>query len=313
MTLILCPRKLDEKIEKKIKDVSDEIELIATDDKNIISKHWPKMEILFSGRLSAKELKEAKNLKWVQATSAGVDYYMFDEFINSNVKLTNVRGMHGRTISEHVLMMMLVISRNLTTAFNNQNKKIWERYEADLILNKKLVIVGLGGIGKELAKVASSMGLEIIGVDINDPELSYIKKVYKPENLQEALSLGDFIVIATPLTDETYHLISENEFNAMKKTAAFINIARGKVVDQNALYQILKDKKIANAAIDVFEEEPLDTDSPLWNLDNIIITPHVAGTMPEYMENASDIFVENLKLYLKNEHLKNLVDKTLQF
>ena len=108
-------------------------------------------------------------------------------------------------------------------------------------------------------------------------------------------------------------MISKEEFNSMKKTATFINIARGKVVDQDALYKALYENVIANAAIDVFEEEPLEKTSPLWDLDNIIITPHVAGTMPEYMDNASDIFVENLKLYLQGKELNNLVDKSLQF
>lgn len=313
MTLILCPRELDEKIIKKINKASDGIELIATKDEDLIEKYWPKMDILFSGRLNAKELSKAKNLKWIQATSAGVDYYMFDEFIDSDIKLTNVRGMHGQTISEHVLMMMLAISRNLPTALSNQAKTVWNRYSADLIYDKKLVIVGLGGIGKKLAELASKIGVEVIGVDIKDPNLSYVEKVYHSDKIKDALSKGDFVVIATPLTEETYHMISNEEFNSMKKTATFINIARGKVVDQDALYKALKENVIANGAIDVFEEEPLEETSPLWDLDNIIITPHVAGTMPEYMDNASDIFVENLKLYLQGKKLNNLVDKSLQF
>jgi len=313
VTLIVCPRKLEKKIEKKIKDVSDNINLIATDDKDVIEKYWPDMDILFSGRFTSEELSKAKNLKWVQATSAGVDYYMFEEFINSDIKLTNVRGMHGRTISEHVLMMILALSRNLPTAFSNQHKKVWERYQADLVVNKKLVIVGLGGIGKELANIAAKFGLEVLGVDLKDPKLNYIQKVFHSENLKEALAIADFVVIATPLTDETYHLISDEEFSSMKNSATFINIARGKVVDQKALFNALKNKDISNAAIDVFEEEPLSQESPLWDLDNIIITPHVAGTMPEYMNNASDIFVENLKLHLENKQLINLVDKNLQF
>lgn len=313
MTLILCPRELDDSILEKINNVSDEVKLIATKDEKVIEKYWPKMDILFSGRLNSEELSKAKNLKWIQATSAGVDYYMFDEFIDSEVKLTNVRGMHGRTISEHVLMMMLAISRNLPTALANQEKKVWNRYKADLIYDKKLVIVGLGGIGQKLAELASKIGVKVIGVDINDPSLPFVEKVYHSDKIKEALSKGDFVVIATPLTEETYHMISKEEFNSMKKTATFINIARGKVVDQDALYKALYENVIANAAIDVFEEEPLEKTSPLWDLDNIIITPHVAGTMPEYMDNASDIFVENLKLYLQGKELNNLVDKSLQF
>ncbi|MFP4457404.1 MAG: D-2-hydroxyacid dehydrogenase [Clostridia bacterium] len=313
MTLILCPRELDESIFEKISNISEEVKLIASEDESIIEKYWPKMDILFSGRLDAEKLNKAKNLKWIQATSAGVDYYMFDEFIDSDVKLTNVRGMHGQTISEHVLMMMLAISRNLTTAMENKSKKIWDRYQADLICDKKLVIVGLGGIGQKLAELANKLGIEVIGVDINDPKLPYVEKVYHTKNIKEALSIGDFVVIATPLTEETYHMISNEEFEAMQNSATFINIARGKIVDQDALYKALSEKEISNAAIDVFEKEPLEKDSPLWDLDNIIITPHVAGTMPEYMDNASDIFIKNLKRFLEDKELINLVDKSMQF
>lgn len=313
VTLILCPKKLDQEIIDKITSVSNDIKLVATDDEEQIAELWPKMDILFNARPNAEELTRAKNLKWIQVAYAGVDSFMFDEFIDSEIKLTNVRGMHGQTISEHVLMMMLVISNNLFTAYENQKVKLWNRYERDLISAKKLVVVGLGGIGKHLAKLASNIGMEVIGVDLKDPKLPYLEDFYQTENMKEALKLADFIVIATPLTEETYHFISTDEFDAMNDNATFINIARGKVVDQEALYLALVNKKIKNAAIDVFEREPLETDSPLWQLDNIIITPHIAGTMPEYMESATDIFVENLKLYLADKPLNNLVDKKLQF
>ncbi len=313
MLNILSPAELSQEIQDEIQSVSKDINLYVTKDEEELEILWPNIDIMFSGRITPEILTKAKNLKWFQATSAGVDRYMFKEFIESNILLTNVRGMHGQTISEHVLMKMLTISRKLPLALKQQEQKVWNRYEVDLLYDKNILIIGLGGIGKRVAELTNALGMNVYGVDINTNQADYVKKVYTPKDLKEALPQADFIVLAPPLTDETYHMISDDEFSCMKENVVFINISRGKVVNQASLIKALEANMIGFAALDVFENEPLEESSPLWDMNNVIITPHIAGSMPNYLNNATKIFIRNLKKFINNEPLDNLVDKDVQF
>ncbi len=313
MLKILSPAELSEDIQNKIISVSDNIELYVTKEEKELEKLWPEIDIMFSGRLTPEILKKAKNLKWFQATSAGVDRYMFDEFIKSDIALTNVRGMHGQTIAEHVIMKMLAIYRNLPLALKQQNQKVWSRYNVNILFGKTILIVGLGGIGKRIAEITSHFGMNVIAVNRSQNSYEFANQIYKTDELHKALSLADFVIIATPLTDKTYHMISTEEFKAMKESSIFINIGRGPVVDQKSLIKALEEKEISFAALDVFENEPLEEESPLWNMDNVIITPHMAGDMPNYIDNATDIFVKNLKLFIQEKPLLNIVNKKEQY
>ncbi len=178
----------------------------------------------------------------------------------------------------------------------------------DELAGKTLGIIGLGSIGMEIARKGKCFGMNVIGIKKTHENVRWVDEVYTPENLDIVLGESDYLVLCVPATDETKNLIGERELKKMKISAYLINIARGDVIDENALIRALKEKWIAGAAIDVTREEPLSPDSPLWELDNLIITPHVAGSSPYYWDRAVDIFVENLKRFFQGEELINVVD-----
>lgn len=265
---------------------------------------WPK-------RNPDELLHPDSKLKWVQTWSAGVDYLPQDLFKERNILLTNTSGIHAIPISEMILGMMLSISRNLKRAAVHQSRGKWDANEDNMseLHGKTIVIVGVGEIGKATAKLAEAFGMNVIGVRRSGKEVPHVSKMVSMEGLEEVLAEGDYVVNILPLTDDTRHLFNEQAFAAMKKEACFINVGRGATVDTSALLKALQEKQIASAALDVFEEEPLPSDHPLWSMDNVLITPHIAGSTPYYKERAFEIFIENLKAYVKNETLpRNLVD-----
>ncbi|MCJ7497452.1 MAG: D-2-hydroxyacid dehydrogenase, partial [candidate division Zixibacteria bacterium] len=201
-----------------------------------------------------------------------------------------------------------------------QIQKIWT---FDEVMNKRfelrgktLGIVGLGSIGIALSKKGKCFGLEIVGMKNRlrkGERIRYVNKIFLKEKLSELLKLSDFVALTLPLTEETFHLIGEKELAQMKSSAYLINTSRGKIVDEKALIKALENKKIAGAGLDVFEEEPLNPDSKLYGFENVIITPHIAGSMEDYFQKVAQIFEENLKRFLSGRKMINLVDKKLGY
>jgi D-2-hydroxyacid dehydrogenase (NADP+) len=312
MKIIVSPRKLPQYIVKQIEQVHKDIKLIATEDNDILEEYWPKAEIIFSGKIKADTLAKCKNLRWIQETSAGIERYFYPEFLKRDIILTNVRGMHGQTISEHIFMMMLAHTRQLKKYIHQQQNHTWKKHEIDevrLLQNKVLLIIGLGGIGQKTAQIATAFGMRVEGIANTPKNLPYVKKTYVPDMLKQALPTADFIVISVPLTEKTKGMISTAEFSLMKRDAFMVNIGRGLLIDQQAMIKALKEGEIGGAGLDVFSNEPLEEDSPLWDMENVIITPHMAGHMPDYLGEATKIFCSNLLCYLEGRELINLVDK----
>ncbi len=287
----------------------DSLIIIPTEDTKKITSDLGSADIIITSPFHQHliDLKLAKNLKWVHLSSAGVtDMAKF--LAPTKIMLTNSSGVHPIPISETVLGYMLMFGRRLNVAYRNQiiNKK-WSR---DLSQNKgfelkgKTVgIVGLGRIGKEIEKVSKGIGMNVISVSHSD----------KKTQLVNLLKSSDFVVDCLPLTDETLGFFSLNKFKHMRKDSYFINIGRGKTVIEKDLILALKDGIIAGAGLDVFEVEPLPDSSPLWKLENVILTPHVSGWTPYYTDRVIDIFCENLKGYLKGKSMPTLVDKKRRY
>lgn len=313
MTLIVAPRELPVHLKEKITAVSPNVKLITTDDKDVLARYWPQMEILLGGRMDKELLLQCPNLRWVQTTSAGVERYLFPEFRDSDIRLTNVRGMHAQTITEHIFMFMLALARHLRLYIVQQKAHYWNRQEVELLFNKNLLIIGLGGIGQHAAQLGNAIGMKVTAVDVTDKQLPFVEKTYLPSQLNLALATADYVVMAAPHTKDTNQMMGEAQFATMKETAFFINIGRGKTVDESALIEALQNRVIAGAGLDVFETEPLPKDSPLYDMSNVLITPHMAGNMPDYMDHAVEIFCENLERYLKGQPLHNEVDKQAGF
>ena len=264
--------------------------------------------LVISGLWENKLLQSASKLKFVQSISAGVEQYDIELFKKYGVLLASGKGGNSNAVSQHVMAVILSFSRQLHLCRDNQIKKHWREmignpnFREDELSDKTMLIVGFGNIGKMISKYASVFGMRIIATRRHlEKESENGVMVYSHELLPELIPSADVIVLACPLTDETTHLFSASEFKLMRQTAYFINVSRGKIVDEEALVFALKNKLISGAGVDVMFEEPLPKDSPLWSLKNVILTPHTAGETRRYEDNILDILIENLKLLDKND------------
>jgi phosphoglycerate dehydrogenase-like enzyme len=270
-------------------------------------------EVIYGLRFPENILERAPHLKWVQTSSAGVDTLVGTKLWQSDVILTTTSGIHIIPMREHVFGLMLMFVKHAPVYFANKQTKVWKQHMPDLLCGKTLGVVGLGRIGEGIARMAKAFEMKVVATrrHVTEQEISAaVDTLYPADKLPEVLGESDFVVVTVALTEKTRKLIGESELQAMKSTAYIINIARGSVIDEAALTKALKEKWIAGAGLDVFEKEPLPQDSELWTLPNVIITPHVAGIMPDYNARAMEIFCENLRRYLAGQPLINVIDRT---
>lgn len=302
------------------KRLREKVDLIRSENKERLKEIIPEAEILVCFSIDPKTFRLAGNLKWIHAAFVGVNSILFPELLESKVLLTSSRGMHGDTVSDHVMAMILAFAKGLVPSWECKNQRKWcpievmrKRFEPQ---EKLLGIVGFGTIGESLARKAKAFGMKVMATKNRVKRGEKIKNVDKllpGEKFREFLCTADFVVLTVPLTKETYHMIGWKELACMKETAILINVARGSVVDEKALIEALEKKKIAGAGLDVYEEEPLSAKSKLWKLDNVILTPHVAGSRRDYFKKVGEIFKINLNRYLDKKPLLNLFDKKLGY
>lgn len=275
-------------------------------------------EVVVCSSLPAELLNEAQKLKWVSFWHAGLEKKLTPELLRGNILITNASGVHGPNIAEHVLAMMLMFTRRMPFYFKAQLEGRWAHSDDELptggnigeLTGKTLGIIGLGRIGEALAERAKSFGMKIIAVK-RDPQSRHdsgvpIDALYSLAELPVVLEQSDHIAICLPLTAETEHLFNREMLALISPKAFLYNISRGSIIKQTALVEALEAKKIKGAGLDVFEDEPLAADSSLWHLDNVILTPHVAGFTPHYFERAAKLFVADLKRYVSGQPLENL-------
>ncbi|MGX7245853.1 NAD(P)-dependent oxidoreductase [Enterococcus quebecensis] len=254
---------------------------------------------------------DTSQLKWVQSISAGVDMYDLDCFWEKEILLSNSSGIHSISISEHVLGVLLSEFRGIRTSITNQEKQKWTRNNISYrqLSAQKMMIVGTGHIGQQLAIFAKGLGIEVYGVNTSGHPTNGFIECYSHKNMSRIVNEMDIIVNIVPLTDDTYQMYNERMFLAMKSGTVFVNVGRGASVNTSDLIQALYAGKISFAALDVFEEEPLPEDSPLWRMDNVLITPHISGLTPEFKTQLLSIFMKNLKQFLTDKTLsKNKID-----
>lgn len=269
-------------------------------------------EVIYGILMPENLIKRAPRLKWLQTMSAGVDRFMKMDIWQSPVTITGVSGIHATPIGEFALEFMLMFAKRAPQCFRMQQKHEWGRYMPGVLRGKTVGIVGLGAIGKEIARLSKAFGMNTIATRrsvTKQKTARHVDILLPASRLNELLAESDYVVVATPLTPETRGLIGEKELRTMKPGAYIINIARGSIIDPDALVRALEEKWIAGAGLDVTSPEPLPPDSPLWDFENVILSPHVAGGMEDYMGQANRIFCENLKRYLNGEKLLNIIDK----
>lgn len=280
----------------------------------------PDADILVCFSVEKDAFLSAKKLKWIHVAYVGVNTFLFPELLKSKVLLTSSRGIHGDTVSDHVMAMILAFAKGLVPGWSCKRRRKWcqleimrERFEPQ---EKLLGIVGYGTIGESLARKAKAFGMKVMATKNRvkrGEKLKNVDRLLPKDRFHDFLCDADFVVLAVPLTKETHHMIGKEELACMKESAILINVARGGVVDEKALVDALAKKKIAGAGLDVFEEEPLSPKSKLWDLDNVILTPHIAGSRRDYYKKVGEIFRINLNRYLSGKQLLNLFDKRLGY
>jgi phosphoglycerate dehydrogenase-like enzyme len=299
---LVITHNVEPKIIEQVKTIIPDWDLITGKDKEIWEGHLKDAEVIAGWKKGMEKvcLEEDSKLKWLQTWSAGVDSHPLEKFEAKNIMLTSANGVHTFPISETIFSLMLALTRKIHTYVKNQQEKIWNHSNLKGEIHRKTVgIIGVGTIGKETAKIAKAFGMTVLGVRRSGESEEFVDKMYTIDQLNTLLPECDYVVITLPLTKETRHLFTKEQFNQMKPTAFFVNIGRGEIVVEKDLIEALQNGVIAGAGLDVFEKEPLSEENPLWEMDNVIITPHSAGSTEFYNQRVlENIFIPNLKTYV---------------
>jgi D-2-hydroxyacid dehydrogenase (NADP+) len=273
-----------------------------------IQKHVEKMDILVTVyRVSDELLKQAVKLQWIQVMTAGVNYLLDRPSLKKEVIVTSCRGIHGPQMSEMAILLMLALNRDFPQVVRNQDLRQWQRWPGKLLFQKQVAILGMGVIGEAIADKCKCFGMTVLGIDIVERKIASVDAFFRPDKLPEVAEQVDYLILVAPSTPETRGIVGAKVLSRMKSNAYLINIARGELVDEEALIEALEGGGIAGAALDALSVEPLPADHPLWRLKNVIITPHVGGMSDIYCEQTLPIIEENLRRFIRGER-KNLIN-----
>ena len=294
------------------------LQITQRDSYEGIEEYLRDAEIIFSGSLRPEQFAAARNVRWIHAPSAAVHQLLFPELVKSDVVVTNSREVHGPVVAEHVMALIFALAKKIPQAALFQQKHIWgqeaiwnEGPRPREIAGATVGLIGVGSIGGRVAQMASAVGMRVIAVreHVEKGKPEGVQAIFEPAALDEMLKQSDYVVIAAPLIDETHELINAERLAVMKPEACLINVGRGAQVNESALIAALRSRRIAKAALDVFEQEPLPPDSPLWDVENLLITPHIAGLTDKVWHRHYDLFSDNLRRYLARQPLRFVVDK----
>jgi phosphoglycerate dehydrogenase-like enzyme len=286
-------------------------------DENTLRAFLPEADVAFSAAIDRAAFASRPRLKWVQSPATGVGGMLGPELIASPIVVSSARGVRARAIAEHVIGMTIALARQLPLVLRRQVEHAWALDEIEssgtvlTLQGRRMAIVGLGAIGLEASRIAAALGMRVSAIRrrIDLPVPPSVEETLPPERLHELLARTDVIVLSAPLTAETTRLIDQAALQHVKRGAFLINVGRGKLVDDDAVVQALRDGRLGGAALDVFTKEPLDRSSAYWDLPNVIVTPHIAGAMEDYWTPLVELFSENLRRFERNEPLLNVVDK----
>jgi phosphoglycerate dehydrogenase-like enzyme len=316
---------------KQIEEVSPRLEVVsqvATLLEEVPEEVWGGVEVLYTHKV-LPEVNQVPDLNWIQFHRAGNDRYLQAPIVHKpGLVATTLSGAAVPQVTEHVFEMILALGHRMLRAIEFRESKTWpedrgERFSSQELNQSTIGILGYGSIGREVARLAQAFGATVLAMKYDamiprdrgylmegsgDPEGDLVHRLYPPQALPSLLKECDFLVICLPLTDETRNMITARELASMKPTAYIVDVSRGGVIDHADLIEALQAGVIAGAALDVFPEEPLSADNPLWRLSNVILTPHIAGMSPHYNQRAVALFVENLERYIAGQDLLNQID-----
>lgn len=313
LLISLPPARMPEAQIARVRAAAPDMQVVVAHERVEIERVLDEAEIV-AGWFPHDLLPQARRLRWLQEWGAGVDWLLRQpEAAELDFTLTNASGVHAIQISEQIIGYLLAFARQLPQAIRAQQRREWQSAKREQVFElagKTMLLIGVGAIGERTAAIASALGMRVLGIRRNPAgELPGIAAMYGPERLLDLLPEADCVVLTIPLSRDTQGMIGERELRAMKPTSHLINIGRGGTIQETVLIQALREGWIAGAGLDVFEQEPLPEASPLWELDNVIITAHYAGMSPAYDERAMAIFLDNLERYRAGQPLRNVVDK----
>ena len=307
---------------ERIRRYYPKLNVVASTSYDGIEGELADADIAFAGSLRPEQFKLARRLRWIHSPSAAVHQFLFPELLASDVVLTNARQVHGPVVAEHVVGLLFALAKQIPDALRYQQKHIWAqgiiwsgRSRPRELSGATIGLVGLGSIGRSVAKLTSCLGMRVIAVrehaERDKPE--FVDQVLPVARLDEMLGRSDYVVLSPPLTPATQGMIGRDQLSSMKPEAYLINVGRGPLVKEEELVVALKERQIAGAALDVFEKEPLPQDSALWDLENLLITPHTGGMTEKLWERHFTLFSENLERFLRGQPMLGLVDKRLGY
>jgi phosphoglycerate dehydrogenase-like enzyme len=315
--LVLCPSDLP--VLRLLEPLRAVAEVIISNDQATLMKAAPRAQVILVSGIDAAQLnlpdlwKRAAALRWIHSLMTGVEKLLFPALIESPIPLTNARGVFKRSLAEFAILGILFHTKKVRRLIDNQRSRRWDDFTVGWADQRVMGVVGFGAIGRECALLAQGMGLKIHAFQRRPPKAPdpLVERVFGPGELHGMLEGIDVLLCAAPLTPDTHHLISDAEFDVMQPTALIINVGRGPVIDESALVRALQAQKIAGASLDVFEHEPLPETSPLWGMDNVLISPHCTDRTidPDFMDLSMQVFIDNFHRYRQGQPLENIVDK----
>jgi phosphoglycerate dehydrogenase-like enzyme len=310
---IVITHILEQNLIDQIIEIIPDWTIIIGKDREIWQEHIHDAEIIAGWKKGIEKdcLAPHSKLKWLQTWSAGVDSLPLETLESRNITVTSANGVHAYPISETIFALMLSLTRNIHTFVKNQQDRKWHHSDMKLEMHEKTVgIIGVGTIGKEAAKIAKAFGMKVLGVRHSGKQQEFVDEMFTTNQLDAVLPNCDYVVVTLPLTKETNRLFSAKQFDLMKSSAFFINIGRGEIVVERDLISALQRGQIAGAGLDVFELEPLTVESPLWEMENVIITPHTSGSTEHYNQRViENILIPNLINYISgNQPSVNLIN-----
>jgi phosphoglycerate dehydrogenase-like enzyme len=305
LIILTLPPDVMEQYRARLSDLFPEVTIDVQSQREPAAAALTKADVLITFGQTMKNLKlgleGAARLKWVQALGTGLDGITDQPALDPSVIVTSLHGVHGAPVSEAAMAGMLALARDIPRFARNQDKRHWGRWPARLLHQKTVGILGIGVIAEALAPKCKAFGMTVIGLTSAKRAIAHFDSVHDIDELHDVAPHLDFLVLLTPYSAATHHLIDARVFAAMKPSACLVNVARGGVVDEDALIEALRGRRIAGAALDVFEQEPLPPDHPLWTFENVIITTHQGGFCDIYPDLAMPILERNMRCFLAGE------------
>jgi phosphoglycerate dehydrogenase-like enzyme len=311
--LLILPfaENIDHVYERELRARFPQLTVMCVDHHEKVDSRIETVDVLmsFSPFVTDRVVRDAKRLRWIQVLGSGVDGVVNLPSLPKNVLITSGRGVQATPVSEAALSLMLALSRDVPRMVKNQTTRTWERWPSQLLHGRTLGVLGVGQIGEALAIKARALGMHVVGISSTLRATEGFDRMYSRDQLREAVREIDYLVLLTPYSPETHHIVDAQVLSRMKRSAFLINVARGGVVNEVDLAHALRNNTIRGAALDVFESEPLPPDNELWSLPNVIISPHLAGLNSSYPESILPLLTKNISLFLagKTQEMTNII------